>query len=118
MILVADSGATKTDWGFGERLTDLRLVRTEGINPFHQDEGTIRRILKEQLSPQIPHGNEEVTHIHFYGAGCTPEKSVSIRRILQESFPSAIEIHAVEKDTMETAAMETAADIAINTTAT
>ena len=94
MILVADSGATKTDWGFGDCLTDLRLVRTEGINPFHQDEGTIRRILKEQLSPQIPHGNEEVTHIHFYGAGCTPEKSVSIRRILQESFPSAIEIHA------------------------
>ena len=38
MILIADSGATKTDWCFGTTLHDCQLVHTEGINPFHLTE--------------------------------------------------------------------------------
>ena len=48
-ILIADSGSTKTDWAFmGERF------HTQGINPFHQDDDTIRAILKDELLPNLP----------------------------------------------------------------
>ena len=37
MIVIADSGSTKTDWCLGNTKTNSRTVRTGGINPlFHQ----------------------------------------------------------------------------------
>ncbi len=97
MILIADSGATKTDWGLGGDSTGLRLVQTEGINPFHQEKETIRKTLEEQLIPQIAHDTETISHIYFYGAGCTPEKSASLTDLLRSLFPDTAEIH-VESD--------------------
>lgn len=38
MILIADSGSTKTDWCYGTETTNCKIVQTEGINPFHQSE--------------------------------------------------------------------------------
>ena len=49
MILIADSGATKTDWCFGNTLHDCQVVHTEGINPFHLTEEKIKQILQESL---------------------------------------------------------------------
>lgn len=97
MILIADSGATKTDWGFGRKLADLQFVHTDGINPFHQTENDIRRILAEQLLPQLPFPADNLSRIHFYGAGCTPEKAVNVARCLQEVFPGCKRIE-VESD--------------------
>ena len=48
MILIADSGATKTDWCFGNTLHDCQVVHTEGINPFHLTEEKIKQILQEK----------------------------------------------------------------------
>ena len=72
MILIADSGATKTDWCLGEKTTDARVIQTQGINPFHQSAEHIYKVLTEELLPQLGEENH-ITHIHFYGAGCTPE---------------------------------------------
>ena len=47
-------------------------IQTEGINPFHQYEETIRNIIQ---STTPPHSLPVLTQIHsifFYGAGCTP----------------------------------------------
>ena len=49
MILIADSGATKTDWCFGNTLHDCQVVHTEGINPFHLTEEKIKQLLQESL---------------------------------------------------------------------
>lgn len=38
MILIADSGSTKTDWCYGTETANCKIVQTEGINPFHQSE--------------------------------------------------------------------------------
>ena len=46
MILIADSGATKTDWCFGDASILFRKIHTEGINPFHQTEEKISEILE------------------------------------------------------------------------
>lgn len=88
MKLIADSGATKTDWCIGKSPTDCRIIQTQGINPFHQSEEHIRKVLSEELLPQLEK-KESITHIHFYGAGCTPEKSVILKGILRTIFPEA-----------------------------
>ena len=90
MILIADSGSTKTDWCIGSSFT----IQTKGINPFHQSEEVIQQILTNELLPQMP---EEVLidAIYFYGAGCTPEKSPIIQRTLSHCFPQCtIEVNS------------------------
>ncbi|MCH5232609.1 MAG: ATPase [Muribaculaceae bacterium] len=69
--LIADAGATKTDWAFLlEKLPDAVLFKTEGINPVHQSLNEIQKIL-EEVRKQIPE-QEEIAEIFFYGAGCVP----------------------------------------------
>lgn len=88
MRLIADSGATKTDWCCAHQIDETRIFQTQGINPFHQSAEHIRRILEEELLPQMEHA-ADVTHLHFYGAGCTPEKSLLLKEILETYFPQA-----------------------------
>ena len=90
MKLIADSGSTKTDWCIGE----TTIIQTTGINPFHQSVETIRKIISNELLPQL---TEEVPidSVHFYGAGCTPEKSISVKEALEVYFPQAyIEVNS------------------------
>ena len=84
MILIADSGSTNTDWCIGES----PIIHTTGINPFHQSVETIQQIISNELLPQLP---EEVLveSIYFYGAGCTPEKSILVKESLQTYFSQA-----------------------------
>lgn len=68
------------------------VIHTQGINPFHQSVEYIRQILCNELLPQLP---EEVPlqRIHFYGAGCTPEKSIIVEEALKTLFPqTSIEV--------------------------
>ena len=86
-VLIADSGSTKTDWALGE----LR-VKTQGINPFHQDEQTIRDVLHQELIPAL--GNQSPVEIYFYGSGVRPELEAKMIRLLNEAFPQAQHIEA------------------------
>ena len=85
MILIADSGATKTDWCIGKHTTDAQIIHTQGINPFHQTREHIAQVLREELLPQLGKA-ETISHIFFYGAGCTPEKSILVKEELQALF--------------------------------
>lgn len=88
-VLIADSGSTKTDWAYMDQ-----RVQTQGINPFHQDEDTIRRILKEELLPQLTSDISHLTSILFYGSGVRPELEEKMQRLLQEAFPQAEHVEA------------------------
>lgn len=88
MILIADSGATKTDWCFGTNIQNTQIIQTQGINPFHQSETHIRKILSEELLPQLKN-TEKPSHIYFYGAGCTPEKAIIVHEEVQKIFEEA-----------------------------
>lgn len=68
MILIADSGSTKTDWAIVDG-ANTAIHATQGINPIHQDAASIGHILTAELAPAL--GNRQPTHIFFYGAGCT-----------------------------------------------
>jgi len=75
-ILVADSGATKTDWAIGtQRFT------TQGISPIHQDDDTILAILREELLPRI--AGITVDAVHFYGSGVRPEQEERLAGLLK-----------------------------------
>ena len=97
MILIADSGATKTDWCYGTGGSERVRIQTEGINPVHQSginpvhqsETYIRHIIEEQLFPSCEEAAHTCTSIYFYGAGCLPSVSSSIREALQCFFPKA-----------------------------
>jgi N-acetylglucosamine kinase-like BadF-type ATPase len=67
MILVADSGSTKTTWCLiNPKSGKKELFQTAGINPFYQDEATIVNALRTDF--ETPQRNFEA--IYFYSAGC------------------------------------------------
>ncbi|GAB3564649.1 ATPase [Spirosoma luteolum] len=69
MILIADSGSTKTDWR-GTRADGTPFVcHTDGFNPYYQTTDQMRAALQSQLLPALP--DEAVTAVYFYGAGCS-----------------------------------------------
>lgn len=88
MIIIADSGSTKTDWCLGNTKADSRIVQTGGINPFHQSADEIENVIASTLIPQLG-DTIEYTDIYFYGAGCTPEKTEMVKAALLRSFPQA-----------------------------
>ena len=89
MILIADSGATKTDWCYDTIGGAYMQVQTEGINPFHQSAEYIRHILEDQLVPRCTVPADICTGIFFYGAGCLPSVSAPVTEALQDLFPKA-----------------------------
>ena len=54
MILIADSGSTKTDWCIVFNDTPIKRMGTKGINPFFQSEEEIQQELTHSLLPQLP----------------------------------------------------------------
>jgi len=76
MILIADSGSTKTDWV----LLDLDFEKRTyfegiGLNPYYSDKSSVStevNRLFESIDTSI------VSHIYFYGSGCSTESNNQI----------------------------------------
>lgn len=84
MILVAESGSTKTDWVLLNKHEVVKRQQTEGINPFHQDIDSIIRTISSLDNFQ------SVSCIYFYGAGCaTEEKKQIVKNALLHIYPNA-----------------------------
>jgi N-acetylglucosamine kinase-like BadF-type ATPase len=75
MILIADSGTTKTEWCLITDRGDLETVITSGINPFYQDAENISAILQKEFI-----GIKKIDAIYFYGAGCINQEKQNIVR--------------------------------------
>ena len=77
MILIADSGSTKTDWCQCKKGAIVANIQTQGINPYHQSEEAIEEVLREELLPKLAHDSKQAPNnpssIVFYGAGCANE---------------------------------------------
>lgn len=78
MILIADSGSTKTDWCVADKGVILQRIFTKGMNPYFQTEEEMKEEIRNTLLPQLPGGGFDA--VYFYGAGCTPEKAEQVRR--------------------------------------
>lgn len=87
MILVADSGSTKTKWCLRGQGTE-KIFRTDGINPYYQTPEEIEQSIRQQLLPVL--GDENIESLYFYGAGVSGEKQVNdVLLALKACFPKA-----------------------------
>jgi hypothetical protein len=87
MILIADSGSSKTDWRVINDLGDVSQFRSVGFNPYYQTAGQMEAGLrtKELLDLQ-----GKVDQVYFYGAGCTSEKNrITVAQSLKIIFEEA-----------------------------
>jgi N-acetylglucosamine kinase-like BadF-type ATPase len=89
MILVVDSGSTKTDWiAVDAKGKILFSTQTLGLNP----QVLSSAILKERIinNFDLYQNREHVTHLYFYGAGCGVESpQLRINKVFDEIFTNA-----------------------------
>ena len=116
MILIADSGSTKTDWVLRPAPDDgtqpfegicnpQYSFQTQGINPIHLNDeqiaailATVRQWLSSLPSPSTLHPSPSTLHpspstlhpspstILFYGSGVRPDQEERMERLLREAF--------------------------------
>jgi glucosamine kinase len=75
MILIADSGSTKTDWVLinGNKMVQYKTI---GYNPYFVNSENIYHSLSETLVSQFD--PLVIKQVYFYGAGCSNEANVNI----------------------------------------
>lgn len=89
MILVADSGSTKTDWRLinGQ---EIKQFECKGLNPDFNTTEDVREAVATTFDML---NKSEVSALYFYGSGCSsPSRNAIVEKGLTEVFPSA-EIH-------------------------
>ncbi len=98
MILIADSGASKTDWACVSRDSDICLRFTsQGYNPNYITRAQIIYDLINHLPNELK--AEAVREIYFYGAGLTPLQYPYMEEILRKVF-SHVEHVFIAMDTL------------------
>lgn len=87
MIIIADSGSTKTNWCLVDKENKKVYFTTEGYNPNY----VTREYLLDSLAHALPDGYkwDEVSEVFFYGAGCSEDRYDYMRNALQQLFTSA-----------------------------
>lgn len=89
MILIADSGGSKTDWRLVLKNGDIGQASSPGFNPYYQPIEDLKTIVAEILLPLIP-ADDTVDRIYFYGAGVSSEKNqLTIKSAFLQYFPQA-----------------------------
>ena len=84
-ILIADSGATKTDWCLTKNGEIIQRFSTKGISPVFQTGEEIAQEIRSNVYPALK--DVGIKAVYFYGAGCIPEKIELVRNAIHQSFP-------------------------------
>ena len=89
MILVADSGSSKTDWLLTLPRQETKQFRTAGLNPYFLTEKEIVKVLQEQATDMIAFA-AGIKEIYFFGAGCSsPDRDEIVSNALSYLFPKS-----------------------------
>lgn len=85
--LIADSGATKTEWTLLDGKKKKTLF-TQGISPYFHTTAQIQGILEQEL---LPHLKKTVPdEVHYYGTGCkAPENVKLVKKAIKKVFATA-----------------------------
>ena len=85
MILIADSGSTKTDWRLMDGSQEISQIKTKGFNPYYQEMDEMIQEIESALMPALD--SFPISTIYFYGAGCsTIERQKKISNALAPYF--------------------------------
>ena len=90
MILVVDSGSTKTDWiGIDKKGSVLFSTQTLGLNPQVLSSAIINERIINNFD--LYQNRKKVSKLFFYGAGCGVASSINrIKKIFLEIFENAM----------------------------
>ena len=87
MILIADSGSSKTDWRVIHIDGQISQFRGIGFNPYYLSVEEMTQQLKQDFLVNL---SDQIEEIYYYGAGCAaPEKKVEVEQALRAIFPKA-----------------------------
>lgn len=86
MIIVADSGSTKTDWALINGV-ETSYINSEGYNPYYMDTNHIRKSVMESFPDATL--RTDVLGVYFYGAGCSLERKDIVYDALTICFINA-----------------------------
>lgn len=87
MILIADSGSTKTDWSCVNGQEVIRF-KTIGLNPYFVSLEQIEQEISKNIPQEI--FKDSIENVHFFGSGCgRAESKEIIRKALQLIFTKA-----------------------------
>jgi len=84
-ILIADSGATKTDWCLIKNDETIIRFISKGLSPIYQTEAELSTEINLNVLPGFKECN--IDEIYFYGTGCIPEKIETMKNAIHKSFP-------------------------------
>lgn len=76
MILVADSGATKTHWVLLDKGTVQLEIYTKGFNPYYYKGDEFTESLLDEFIGNVSF--KDISAIYFYAAGCSSKANVKI----------------------------------------
>jgi N-acetylglucosamine kinase-like BadF-type ATPase len=88
MILIADSGSTKTIWKCTDGAGKVKTAYTAGINPYYNN--------AEEVAKEVSEAGTQLTGMHieevyFYGAGCSTDNQKGIvSKALTKQFGSEV----------------------------
>ncbi|RCH53617.1 N-acetylglucosamine kinase [Mucilaginibacter hurinus] len=89
MIVVADSGSSKTDWLVALPEQPPASFRTDGLNPYFLSDKEIVKVIQSQAHDLLKYA-DEITEIYFFGAGCSsPDRHEIVSNALTQLFPGA-----------------------------
>ncbi len=77
MILVADSGSTKTDWFITDGESLVKEFTTSGVNPMVQEKDLVYSHLSEIIDEM---DGIQIRNVRYFGAGCSEESNKQIIR--------------------------------------
>ena len=72
MIAIVYSGSNFANWKLAQKQTVVQSFKTNGINPFVNDEKSIISLLNKDI--HLIHHAEEIKKIYFFGPGITSQK--------------------------------------------
>ncbi len=88
MILIIDSGSTKTHIVLLHSDGTYKEFTSKGFNPYYYDKNDFYNLLRDELYLKIK--GERIDRVYYYGAGCSSETNCSlVEQTLSVFFPSA-----------------------------
>jgi len=81
MIAVIYSGSNYADWRLADKGRTVASFKTNGINPYFDDEKLILQLLNKNIN--LIHHAEEIKQIYFFGAGAS---TAPLKAVVQKAF--------------------------------
>lgn len=94
MIVIADSGSTKTDWTLiGDNGQVLGQCSSAGMNPYHLTDEEMGAIVVDVQTSLFSSRILPLESLFFYGSGCTEEQIPRVKALLSKYFVTAKDIN-------------------------